>query len=113
MGYSCTVDASNMLGVISHMCGVDGNGNILRIDNERYFFERGREQADGAITGTLMLMLPGDYCRKAGTVRINPDGTIARFPRLTARDRQEAENTLRDLSARNPSLLSQWSMGRI
>lgn len=113
MGYSCTQDASHMLGVISRMCGKDGNGNILRIDGKEFFFERGKEQGDGAITGTLMEMLPGDFCRKAGSVRINPDGTIARFPRFTKRDKEEAENTLRDMQARNPQLLNNWSMGRI
>lgn len=113
MGYSCTKDASNALGVVSHMFATDGNPNILTIRGKQYFFERGREQADGAITGTLMLMLPDDHCRKAGNVRIEPDGMVRRFPGLTMCERAEADNTLRDMSARNPQLLSAWACGRI
>lgn len=113
MGYSCTRDASNMLGVIGRMLATDGNPNVLTIRGKQYFFERGREQEDGAITGSLMAMLPNEYCRKVGTVRINPDGTIARFPGLTKAAKQQAETTFRDMSARNPQLLSSWANGRI
>jgi hypothetical protein len=113
MDYSCTTDASYTLGIIGHMFATDGNPNVLTIRGERYFFERGREQSDGAITGTLMLMLPDDYCRKVGTVRIEPDGRITRFPKLSATEKQEVWDTLHDLGARNPHLLSAWAMGRI
>jgi hypothetical protein len=96
MGYSCTVEAGNMLAVIEKMCGaIENKDHVLRIDGKKYFFERGKEQADGAVTGTLMVMLDDNYCRKAGSVRINPDGTIARFPKFTAKDKAEAERILR------------------
>lgn len=113
MGYSCTRDAANILGVIGKFYATDGNPNILTMQGEQYFFERGREQYDGAITGTLMLMLPGEYCRKVGSVRINYDGTINKFPRMRQVEREEIENTFRDMSARNPQLLSAWASGRI
>ena len=113
MGYSCTRDASNSLGVIGRMFATDGNPNILTIRGQQYFFERGREQADGAITGTLMLVLDDEHCRKAGNVRIEPDGMVRRFPALTMCERVEADNTRRDMEARNPHLLSAWAMGRI
>lgn len=113
MGYSCTRDAANALGVVSHMLATDGNPNILTIRRKQYFFERGRERADGAITGNLYLILPDDMCRKAGSVHIDPDGMVRRFPGLTMCERAEAGNTLRDMSARNPQLLSSWAMGRI
>ena len=113
MGYSCTKDASLTLGVIGHDYATDGNPNVLTIHGEQYFFERGQEQEDGAITGTLMLMLPGDYCRKAGSVRIEPDGTLTRFPKLKAFERSEITNGMRDMAARNPQLLNSWAMGRI
>ena len=113
MGYSCTQDASHALGVVSHMFATDGNPNILTIKGKRYFFERGREREDGAITGTLMQMLPDDYCRKAGNVHIDPDGMVRRFPGLTMCDRAEANSTLLDMQARNPHLLSAWACGRI
>ena len=113
MGYSCTRDAANTLGVIGKFYATNGNPNVLTIGKDQYFFERGREQADGAITGTLMVMLPNDYCRKVGSVRIEPDGTISKFPRMPKVDREEIENTFRDMSARNPQLLSAWACGRI
>lgn len=113
MGYSCTRDAANALGVIGKFYATDGNPNILTIGSEQYFFERGREQSDGAITGTLMLMLPGDFCRKVGSVRIEPDGTISKLPRASKVERKEINSTFRDLSARNPELLSAWACGRI
>lgn len=113
MGYSCTVDASNMLGVIGKWYATNGNPNILTIKEKQYFFERGKEQPDGAITGTLYLMLPNDMCRKAGNVRIEPDGTLTRFPAIPRTHRQELENDFRDMSARNPQLLRAWAMGRI
>lgn len=139
MGYSCTKDASNMLGVIGKMFATNGNPNILTIRGREYFFERGREQRDGAITGILMVTVDSNgaplkivsvpsvleqklfgaqvqtqsYCRKAGTVRIEPDGKITRFPALNRDEKREAENTFRDMSARNPQLLSAWACGRI
>lgn len=113
MGYSCTQDASHTLGVIGRMFATDKNPNILTIKKTQYFFERGKEQTDGAITGSLMEMLPDNYCQKVGTVRIEPDGTITRFPKLTATDREEAQNTVRDMSAHNPQLLHAWAQGRI
>jgi hypothetical protein len=58
-------------------------------------------------------MLPNDMARKVGSFKINDDGTIARFPVISKTDREEAENTMRDLSARNPQLLRAWAMGRI
>lgn len=111
MGYSCTQAADHMLGVIRHTFGDKDCSNVLILSGERYFYERGRENADGAITGTLMLMLPGDRAHNVGSYKIAADGTIVRFPRLTAAKKQECENLFRDLSARNPHLLSAWSHG--
>jgi hypothetical protein len=113
MGYSCTQDAANTLAVIGKMFNTDGNANILTIRGEQYFFERGREQADGAITGKLYQMLPNDLCRSVGNVRINADGSIKCFPRLKVAETIEAENTMRDMAARNPHLLHSWSLGRV
>src|SRR5262245_1471890 len=101
MGYSCTQDAQSSLAVISKFYATAGNSNILTIKGRLYFFERGREQADGAITGTLMLDLENGYCQKAGNVRIAPDGSIVRFPVMSKVDKEECENTFRELRARN------------
>jgi hypothetical protein len=113
MGYSCTRDAQDTLAVISHRFATDGNPNVWTIgtvQRKQYFFERGRENEDGAITGTLMVMLDGDMCRPVGSVRIAPDGTIERFPKLIARDRAELEYYARDVRARNPQWISSWQV---
>src|SRR5271166_6968760 len=108
MGYSCNKDSADSMAVICHMFGKPNTGNTLILKGTEYFFERGRENQDGAITGSLMRMLPGGYCRKAGTYRIDPDGTVSRFPGMTAAERQEVVDTMRDMQARNPHLLSAW-----
>ena len=113
MGYSCSRDAANTLGVIGKMFATDGNPNTLTIKKARYFLERGGEQRDGAITGTLYRMLPSELCRKVGSTRINADGTVARFPVISASERAEAVNTMRDMSARNPQLLHAWTLERL
>lgn len=114
MGYSCTQDASLALGNLWHFYFVEGNGgNVVTIRGKQYFYEHGREQGDGAVTGTVLMMLGGDYARKVGTFRIEPDGTVSRFAGSTARERKEINNTFRDMQARNPRLLQSWSYGRI
>ena len=110
MGYSCTRDAADTLAVIEHTFRTK-DAHVLTIRGTDYFFERGREQADGAITGKLMEMLPDDYCRSVGTVRINPDGSIARFPRLRVMETVKAEDTMRHMQRENPDLLRQWGYG--
>jgi hypothetical protein len=113
MSYSCTQDASHMLGVISKMYATDGNPNILTIKGKMFFFERGRENTDGSITGYLFQMLPDGMACKRGSVKIDADGQIARFPYMLKDEREAAENTFCDLRARNPQVLSAWSRGRI
>src|SRR5690349_12896181 len=108
MGYSCTRDAVRMLGLIQHAYATpNGGSNGVTLKGKDYFFERGKEQADGSITGSVYSMR--GY--KAGQFRIAPDGTIARFPRLSTTEKEELENSFRDLSARNPSLLDSYDLG--
>jgi hypothetical protein len=82
MGYSCTKAADDTLKLIGKTYALDGNPNILKIGAGAFFFECGREQTDGAITGKLMEMLPNDMCKSIGSVRIAPDGSITRFPAI-------------------------------
>ena len=113
MGYSCTQAATHMLGVIRHSFAKSNGSNTLTIKGKEYFYEGGEERRDGAIVGELFLMLPNNLARKVGNYRINPDGTIGRFPVMTAEDRKEAEATLQDMSARNQHLLHAWAIGSI
>ena len=56
------------------------------------FWETGREQADGAITGTVWKPWAQDKTRvvKAGSFRIEPDGRVSRFPGTTPEERAQA-----------------------
>ncbi len=111
MGYSCTQAADNMLGLIRKSFGSPDKGsNTLIIGGKEYFYEVGREQADGAITGSLYLMVSPDSAQKAGTFRIDADGTINRFPGLSAK----AKNALTvELNTTPGELLRRYSMGVI
>lgn len=108
MGYSCTADAAHMLGVIESIYATN-NDCTMTIDGNQFFFERGQEHGDGAVTGYLMLMIPNSgYCSKAGDVRINPDGTIARFPHI---DKKHCAKVFADLKQSNPARLNAMSYG--
>ena len=69
-------------------------GNVPNGSNtwgDGFFYETGREQADGSITGTVWAPVadkPG-YSRKAGGIKID-DGKVIRFPGTTAAQREEA-----------------------
>ena len=54
MGYSCTCAADNMLGLIRHTFSNGKYSNGMTIKGRSYFYEIGREHADGHITGTLL-----------------------------------------------------------
>lgn len=111
MGYSCSRDAVDSLRVICNLFGDKKSSNVLVIKGLQFFFERGQEQADGAITGPVFLMVENGNACKAGTFRIEADGTVTRFPHLSKTDREEAANTMRDMQARNPQLLRTWGAG--
>jgi len=80
MGYSCTAAASFTMDAIGKLIGKE----VSNAMPDGGFYERGREQIDGAMTGTVWAGIPGDpnHCRKRGSFRINPDGKVARFPGL-------------------------------
>jgi len=90
MGYSCNRDAARSLDAILKLLqgeGYEGMQNAWIFDGREYFFERGREQEDGAVTGSVYRMDGG----KVGGSRIEPDGTISRFPAMTSTQRREAK----------------------
>lgn len=83
MGYSCTAVASEIERDWSNRCyGSTGRSNeYVGTDGRRYFYQIGRENRDGSITGTVFRFLPdGEHVTKAGSFRINADGTVARKP---------------------------------
>jgi len=101
MGYSCTKDAADTLEAIENYLTKIGpflspishrpSSNSWKLGNDTYSFEQGRENPDGAITGTVYQLTewinpatgqvdPNRYrCRRAGSVRIEADGRVTRF----------------------------------
>jgi glucose/arabinose dehydrogenase len=68
------------------------SSNAWDYKGQTYFYQIGRENADGAITGTVFRNLPdGEHCRRAGRVRIEPDGTISAWTGSTAAQRARAQ----------------------
>jgi hypothetical protein len=79
MGYSCTQTAYQTLE--RYFSGDDSMANTWRHNGQRYFYERGRENDDGAITGTVYQWRESDnLARKVGSFRIEPDGRATRAP---------------------------------
>lgn len=80
MGWSAAAKAINTLDLIREQCiKTSGFDNQFRQDGKTYFFEIGRENRDGAITGTI-LKREKTSCRRSGTFRIEPNGRVERGP---------------------------------
>lgn len=88
MGWSCNAAASFTLDAIKDaqtaMGSTTSNGIML---NGKHvgFWETGRENEDGAITGTVWAMVGEDRCNRVGGFRIEPNGKVTRFPRISRR----------------------------
>jgi len=82
MGYSCSAAASMTQEAMFAELEADGlstSGNGWKHNGQDYFLEQGREQADGAITGTVY-KVKNELCYRVGGVRIEPNGLITRWP---------------------------------
>ena len=100
MGYSCSSLAMESLDQLMIQLKAAGketkSSNGWNKNGTYYFHEIGREQRDGAVTGKVQKIYKinnseSDYCKTAGTFRIEPDGTITRFPTSTKQQREVAE----------------------
>ena len=84
MGYSCRLDADTTYRQWLDYCHqTTGVSNRYATNTAEYMLELGREQRDGAMTGTVCrLERDGDnlLAYSCGSFRINPDGTVKRFP---------------------------------
>lgn len=93
MGYSCTAMASfsetAIIRLLKDRYGdAGGCSNAWGESRENMaFFDTGREQRDGAITGTVY----NRDGRRLGSARIAPDGTVSRWPMTTSTMRAEAK----------------------
>ena len=96
MGYSCSKNANDSLDKINNILQDEyttklpttKDGEVIDFTVPNGFFEIGKENYDGAITGTVWKFI-GSYgsngnfnCNKVGSFRIEPSGFITRFPLL-------------------------------
>ncbi len=92
MGYSCTAAADDVLRSIEGM--FPSKSNFWKDDDGiEYFREGGREQESGAITGTVIRM----DGKKMGSLRIEPNGFVTRFPHLPKRIRVHVQKMNKNL----------------
>ena len=97
MGYSC--NSISMLVYDEMIVQLQGassaepeSQNTWDVNGTRYFAEIGREQRDGAVTGTIWrFMADGVHVHKAGSFRINPGGKVARWASSTKAQRWSAQ----------------------
>lgn len=87
MGWSCSHKASLSLSAIEVLCkethGYDNDPhNIFYSKGNKYFYEIGREQRDGSISGTIYKYTENDLCRQSGSFKIESSGKVSRGPAL-------------------------------
>jgi hypothetical protein len=81
-----------------------GSSNTFMEGGARYFYERGRENDDGAYTGTIYRMAEhgiNDFegqtaAFKVASFRINPDGTVERAPKFLKAASKARDKYLRE-----------------
>lgn len=95
MGWSCTKAALDKLNYVMSL-SMEESSNTWRNNNGEYFFYElpNREHADGRITATIMRFVGDNLCRKVGSLRIEADGTVTRWPHLNTNMRLASEATL-------------------
>jgi hypothetical protein len=102
MGYSCAMAASFTHEAISEYFrrqGEHSSNGIPPCDIFPLgaFFERGRENSDGSVTGSIHMNVSETHCRKHSGYRIDPNGKIIRFAGLSKAQRLEIEQLGREL----------------
>lgn len=87
MGWSCNAEAGYALDRVKDACvRSTGCSNVWEERGQRFFFEVSRtEHYDGAITGSVWRSVSETTCRRAGTFRIEGDGTVSRGPAFLRR----------------------------
>jgi hypothetical protein len=113
MGYSCTKAASEMLGLIRNQFSDGVTSNGLRFGGSTYFYEVGRENVDGSITGTVFENTDAPTCHKYGSFKIAADGRVVRFPGIKRDMRIRLYFRFLELVRTDPAMLSLYSQGAI
>jgi len=103
MGYSCSALANEtmdaMFAEMEKTCPpADKTSNGWDFKGNSYFFEMGREQEDGAITGSVFRHgndnngIGKGFCRRVGSIKILSNGKIKSWPFTTKGMREKAES---------------------
>lgn len=105
MGWGCSTVASNVLEVLLKPFRDEKTGNCFANNGERYFYEFGREQEDGAIVGSIFKYCEdGKHVTRYGGFRISGRGEVERFPGIPAK-------RIRDVNALPKDPFSGWVEG--
>lgn len=104
MGYSATAKAMKVLDTFKSDTGMS---NTWIRDGVAHFFEIGRENADGSITGTVWRGTFGDvramgYAYRQGSFKIDADGHILRAPAGMRQHLDEQRGLAEYLKAHEP-----------
>ena len=95
MGYSCRKDAGDTLDRLAELLSpraAGGSTNSFKLANGvEGFWEIGRENADGSITGKVWKSIDAGHCLPAGSFKISPDGKVVRFPLIPTEFKRKAE----------------------
>jgi hypothetical protein len=54
--------------------------NTWESNGNKYFYERGRENQDGSITGSIYKFIGNTHCQKIGSIKILPNGKVKAWP---------------------------------
>lgn len=87
MSYSCRLDADTTYRQWEDYChSITGVSNTYIYKGQRFSIMLGKEQRDGAMTGSVLLLLDnpdttGQYLAyNKGSFRIEPNGIVTRYP---------------------------------
>jgi hypothetical protein len=98
MGYSLTAKANDRLNMIMEHNGDESSNTWFDDKGNRYFYEIGRENPDGAFTGSVWKFITeGEYAgraKKSGSIRIGPNGEVTRFPNMNKAMKAAAKKPL-------------------
>ena len=96
MGWGCATVASNVLDVLMKPFR-DESANGFKVKENRYFYEFGREQQDGAIVGSVFKYCEDNiHVTRFGGFRISGRGEVERFPGLPAARIREVNGLAKD-----------------
>ncbi len=95
MGYSCSTKANMVLDsliiLLQSSSPKINSSNTWEKKGIKFFYEIGKENIDGAITGIVQRFVGDNLCKVSGSFRIESNGKITRFIGSTKQQRTTAE----------------------